>query len=223
MNPIGILGGTFDPIHYAHLRLAEEAADQLDLASVRFIPAGQPYHRGSQSTDATHRLAMTRIALTDNPRFILDERDVGREAPSFTVETLNELRAELGKTVPLVMLMGTDAFRTIASWYHYKEIFSLAHIAILTRAGTAPDWLNAVEAELRAELRGRLVTHTNVLHEGPAGCIISLPMTPLEISATRIRALMRNGQSPRYLLPPQVLDYIESHRLYTATVAPQGG
>lgn len=215
-QPIGILGGTFDPIHYAHLRLAEEAADELSLASVRFIPAGQPYHRNARATDADHRVAMARLALADNPRFVLDDREVRRDGPSYTVETLIELRAEVGATLPIVLLMGTDAFHNIAAWHRHAELFSLAHIAILTRAGTASDWLNAVDSDLRRELKARLVTHSSVLHEGPAGCIISLPMTPLEISATRIRALLHAGESARYLLPPPVLDYIEVQQLYAA-------
>ncbi|HVK53754.1 MAG TPA: nicotinate-nucleotide adenylyltransferase [Burkholderiales bacterium] len=215
MEPIGILGGTFDPIHFGHLRLAEEAADALNLETVRFIPAGLPYHRDSKATGAEHRLVMARLAIADNPRFMLDAREVQRDGPSYTVDTLLELRAELGAEIPIVVLMGTDAFSRIATWHRYRELFPLAHIAILTRAGMPADWLNAVDSDLRKELKGRLITHERVLHDGPGGCIISVPMTPLEISATNIRNRRRAGKSIRYLLPAPVLDYIESCSLYT--------
>jgi nicotinate-nucleotide adenylyltransferase len=223
LKSIGILGGTFDPIHFGHLRLAEEAADALHLGNVRFIPTGLPYHRGGMATAAEHRLAMTRLAIADNPRFLLDGREVRRDGPSYTVDTLVELRGEVGYAVPIVVLMGTDAFRNIATWHRYTELFSLAHIAILTRAGMPPDWLNTVDSELRRELKGRLVTQERVLHEGPAGCIISVPMTPLEISATDIRDRLHEGKSARYLLPAAVLDYIESRQLYTAPAGSTGG
>lgn len=214
MKSIGILGGTFDPIHFGHLRLAEEAADALHLGNIRFIPAGTPYHRDGAAAGAEHRVAMTRLAITDNPRFMLDDREVQRDGPSYTVDTLTELRGELGFAIPIVVLMGTDAFRNIVTWHRYAELFGLAHIAIVTRAGMAPDWLNTVDSELRRELKGRLVTQERVLHDGPAGCIISVDMTPLEISATDIRTRFRTGKSVRYLLPAPVLEYIELHQLY---------
>ena len=216
MKSIGILGGTFDPIHFGHLRLAEEAADALHLANVRFIPAGLPYHRDAPATAVEHRVAMTRLAIADNPRFMLDDREVLRDGPSYTVDSLIELRGELGFALPIVVLMGTDAFRNIATWHRYPELFSLAHVGILTRAGMPPDWLNTVESDLRRELKGRLVTQARILHDGPAGCIISVDMTPLAISGTDIRTMLRTGMSARYLLPAPVLEYIESHQLYTA-------
>jgi len=216
LKSIGILGGTFDPIHFGHLRLAEMATDALSLGHVRFIPAGQPYHRGNSVASAEHRVAMTALAIVDNPHFVLDTREVERDGPSYTVDTLTELRAELGFAQPIVVLLGTDAFSRITGWHRYQELFSLAHIAILTRAGMAPDWLNAVDAELRKELKARITTEERLLQETSAGGIISIPMTPLEISSTEIRNRLRAGKSVRYLLPAPVLDYIESHDLYTA-------
>lgn len=216
MKPIGILGGTFDPIHFGHLRLAEVATDALNLGHVQFIPAGQPYHRNNNVAKAEHRVSMTALAIADNPHFSLDTREVERDGPSYTVDTLTELRAELGFALPIIVLLGTDAFSRVTSWHRYQELFSLAHIAILTRAGMAPDWLNGVDSELRKELKTRLTTQENLLHDTSAGAIISIPMTPLEISSTDIRNRLRAGKSVRYLLPASVLDYIESHNLYTA-------
>lgn len=214
LHAVGVLGGTFDPPHYGHLRLAEEAADGLELDKVHFIPAGQPYHRTTEASAPQHRLEMVRLATADNPRFVVDDREVRRLGPSYTVETLTELRAEWGGDVSLVLLMGTDAFRNIATWRRHEELFDLAHVAIVTRAGTRSDWLNAVEADLRRELKDRLVMQASTLHQNPAGRIISAPMTPLEISATAIRSLVVTGASARYLAPSAVLDYIESRRLY---------
>jgi len=195
--------------------MAEEAVDALNLGNVHFIPAGKPYHRDSHATSAEHRLAMTKLAIADNPRFMLDPREVERDGPSYTIDTLTELHSELGFALPLVVLMGTDAFSKINTWHRYEELFSLAHIAILTRAGMRSDWLNAVDSELRRELKSRLVPDERPLHDGPAGSIISVPMVPLEISATEIRDQVRIGKSTRYLLPAAVLDYIESCNLYT--------
>ncbi len=210
---IGILGGTFDPIHYGHLRLAEEAADQLQLGAVRFIPAGQPYHRDGEAASGEHRLAMARLALAGNSRFVLDDLEVQRDGPAYTVDTLRQLRAQTG-AAPLVLLMGADAFRGIAAWHRWREIFSLAHIAIFTRAGMSFDGLDLIQGELRSVLDGRITSDKIALHHEAAGCVIALPMTPLEISATQIRDLLRRRQSARYLLPAAVLEYIQSRHLY---------
>ncbi|MDE2118524.1 MAG: nicotinate-nicotinamide nucleotide adenylyltransferase, partial [Betaproteobacteria bacterium] len=113
---IGLLGGTFDPVHFAHLRLAVEAAEQLHLDSVRWIPSGQPGHRGAPAAGVEHRLAMLRLAISDEPRFTLDEADARSAAPTFTVESLARLRTELGAKVPLVLIIGTDQLLALDTW-----------------------------------------------------------------------------------------------------------
>ena len=128
MSPaIGILGGTFDPIHLGHLRLAEEVADALKLAQVRFIPAGTPPHRAMPRTDAVHRLAMVRLAIANNPRFALDDRETQRTGLSYTHDTLASLRAEVGDATPLVLIMGADAFVKLETWHRWREI-GRAHV-----------------------------------------------------------------------------------------------
>src|SRR5882672_1998270 len=121
--PIGILGGTFDPVHFGHLRLAEELAQTLRLAEVRFVPSGTPPHRAQPRTGTAHRLAMVRLAAAGNPLFNVDEREVRRSGPAYTFDTLTELRAELGAATPLVLLVGADAFLDFAAWHRWHELF----------------------------------------------------------------------------------------------------
>ena len=212
-GPVGILGGTFDPIHYAHLRLAEELADALDLARVRFVPASIPPHRASPQVSATHRADMVRLACADNARFLLDDRECRRAGPSYTVDTLLELRAELGSACSLCLLMGLDAFLGLTTWSRWERLFELAHIVIAHRPGFALDPA-AVPATLARELDARRAQSTRELRQSWAGLVWLQAITPLDISATAIREAIRERRSPRYLLPDSVLDYIHRSSLY---------
>jgi nicotinate-nucleotide adenylyltransferase len=209
---IGLFGGTFDPIHYGHLRLAEEAREQLDLATVRFIPAGQPPHRDRPGASAADRLAMTGLAIADNPAFALDPAEALTRAPSYTISTLERLRAELGPRQPLVLLLGRDAFLGLPGWRRWRDIFAHAHIAVANRPGYALDPL-AMDATLATECVDRASAPQD-LAAHPAGRIVQFQMTPLTISATDLRRRRRAALSLRYLLPPPVLDYISLHQLY---------
>lgn len=214
MNPIGIFGGTFDPIHFGHLRLAEEMAEALCLASVRFIPAGTPPHRTRPRTDAHLRLEMVRLAIAGNPHFVLDDREVGLPRLSYTVETLTSLRAEVGPDQPLCLLLGADAFLGLTSWHRWQDLFTLAHIAVAHRPGFPQStWKDAMPEALRAELE-RHMAHAQDMTSCAAGLIVTRPITALDISATHIRDTLRAARSPRYLLPNAVLDYIQSNHLY---------
>lgn len=208
--PLGLFGGTFDPIHTGHLRLAEEAREALGLAAVCFIPAGNPPHRDTPRTAAEHRLAMVRHAIAGNPAFCCDDSEVRSAGPSYTVLTLERLRAQHGNR-PLVLMLGADAFLGLASWHRWEEILQLAHIAVADRPGHAADDLPAV---LSAALAHRVSTDRSRLLSSPAGEVVRFHMTPLAISATEIRALVREDRSPRYLLPDSVVDYIAAHSLY---------
>lgn len=212
-GPLGVFGGTFDPVHYGHLRLAEEAADRLGLASVRWLPAGQPPHRGGPRAPAADRLAMVRLAVAGNPRFEVDPAEVEAAAPSYTVVTLERLRAACGPARPLVLLLGTDAFTALPTWHRWSELLALAHVAVAHRAG-APPHPDLLPAELVREFVTRHSDDPAVLRASPAGRVVVFPMTPLAISATAIRALRAGGHSARYLLPPAVLDYIDRNGLY---------
>lgn len=210
-RPVALLGGTFDPIHFGHLRLAEEAADRLGLDRVRLVPAGQPPHRGAPGASAADRLAMARLAVAGNPRLAVDDREVLADRRSYTITTLEALRAELGAT-PLCLLVGADAFLGLPTWHRWEAILATAHVVVATRPGhdiasrlpdaLAPLWARARVAD-PADLAAR-----------PAGHIYPFDMTPLDISATRIRALAGVGASIRYLVPDAVAEYVASHRLY---------
>jgi nicotinate-nucleotide adenylyltransferase len=208
---IGILGGTFDPIHLGHLRLAQEVADALSLAAVRFVPGGTPPHRAAPQTPVADRVAMVKLAIADNPLFLLDERETRRAGPSYTFDTLAELRAEFGMTRPLVLMMGADAFLGFESWHRWQDILGLAHVAVAHRPGSA---LGAMPAALAREFARRRSSDPQTVHRAAPGAIIEVPITALDISATRVRALVREERSVRYLLAPPVIDYIRDNKLF---------
>jgi nicotinate-nucleotide adenylyltransferase len=216
--PIGILGGTFDPIHHGHLRIAQEALEQCDLAQVRFIPSGTPPHRPAPLAAAPMRLEMVRLALNGRPDFSVDEREVFRTDPCYTVDTLSELRTELGAQRPLCLILGGDAFLQLHTWHEWQRLFELAHIVVLQRAGGLPlgNAMNNADAVLLTEYRNRLAPGARALHEAPAGAIFVADMPALEISATDIRRRCARGRDIHYLLPDAVADYIQTHELYDA-------
>jgi nicotinate-nucleotide adenylyltransferase len=216
--PIGIMGGTFDPVHFGHLRLADEAAEILGLECVRWIPAGRPSHRNAPRASALHRLEMVKLAIARQPRFELDDAEIQQTTPSYTVETLERLRRELGAARPVVLLLGTDSFRNLTSWERWRDLFELAHIFVGLRPGHSLT-PGGMPAGLAAQWRKRSGTPEEILAR-PAGRVVIYATTALDISATAIRSHFAQGLSPRYLLPAAVLEYIESHRIYTEDPEP---
>ncbi len=217
-RPLGLFGGTFDPVHGGHLRLAEEAADSLGLAQVRWLPAGQPTARQQPRASAAHRLAMVALAIAGNPRFELDSAEVDADRPSYTVPTLERLRqqTDCGGERPLVLLVGADAFAGLVNWHRWEQILELAHIAVAHRPGFPVDH-SQLPGALAAVYRQRHTPDAAALAAAPAGAIVSFAMTQLDISATKIRALLSKGASARYLLPDALLTYIQDHHLYSET------
>lgn len=214
-EPLGIFGGTFDPIHFGHLRLAQEAVDCLGLSGILWIPAGRPSHRGEPRVTGRQRMDMVQLAIGDNTSFQLDPTEVEAESPSYTVPTLERLRAEYGGERSLVLLVGADAFAGLPTWHRWEKLFDLAHIAVAYRPGFPVE-----PASLPPELAKRLdkrVVAPSALRQQAAGGISTFPMTQLAISATGIRQSLSCRRSPRYLLPDAVLDYIETHHLYRNT------
>ncbi|MGZ8263085.1 MAG: nicotinate-nucleotide adenylyltransferase [Burkholderiales bacterium] len=215
-GPVGIFGGTFDPIHYGHLRLAEEITEAAKLAEVRFLPSGTPPHRTSPGADAVHRVAMARLAIEGNDRFSVDDRETRRAGPGYTYDTLTELRQELGAHRSIVLLVGADAFLEFATWHRWRALFDLAHVVVAYRPGFPIDtWQARMPEPLAHEYAARHMQQPLAVHLAPAGGIAAVTMTGLDISATFVRNAVRDGASPRYLLPDPVLDYIRSHALYT--------
>jgi nicotinate-nucleotide adenylyltransferase len=200
MQPLAIFGGTFDPVHLGHLCVAWEASELLN-AEVLMMPSGIPPHRPPPIAGADQRVAMLQVALRDQSRLVLDARELTRSGPSYTVDTLTELRAEQGDR-PLVLLLGADAFAGLPGWQRWRELFALAHIGVLSRPGEKlglPD-------VLKDEAGPRWVDDPAALRSLPSGKLIALSVTPLEISATRIRELIAAGREPRYQLPSGLFD-----------------
>jgi nicotinate-nucleotide adenylyltransferase len=214
-RPLGILGGTFDPIHYGHLELAREVRDALAFGELRLIPAGEPPHRPAPVASAFHRLAMARLGVAGYPGLAVDDRETRRSGPSYTVLTLEELRAE-SRERGIALMVGTDALAGLPTWHRWREILDLAHIVVVARPGF--ESANAVTPALSAEWRQRLTADPAELARRPAGAILVQPITAHPISASAIRALIAQGREGAVaaagLLPSAVLAYIESNQLY---------
>lgn len=202
--PLGILGGTFDPVHNGHLRLAIEMRETLGLSSVKLVPALYPPLRDAPGTDASRRLRMIEAAIEGEDGLEVDDRELLREAPSYTVDTLRSFRQELGD-VPICLIVGMDAFRRLDQWHEWTELSELAHIAVARRPGSESPRTGAV-AEL---VRSRSVDDPARLRERGAGHVIVQQIPALDISATRIRALLEAGQSIRYLVPDPVNEILK--------------
>jgi nicotinate-nucleotide adenylyltransferase len=209
-SPLGLFGGTFDPVHFGHLRLAAELREALALERVAFLPAGRPWQRGGNTqADGAHRAAMLRLATAGDDGFVVDERELARAGDTFTLDTLREVRAEAGAGRPLVFLCGSDAFAKVETWHRWESLFDLAHFAVAVRADDAGG-----PGAVPGPLRPRVTRERRDLLAAPAGRIITFAMTPLAISSTAIRELAQAGSTIRYLTPDPVVGYIRQHSLY---------
>jgi nicotinate-nucleotide adenylyltransferase len=208
---IGVLGGTFDPIHIGHLRGALEVAELLALDEVRLIPSARPPHRDTPQVTAEQRLQLVRLAAEGEPLLRVDDRELARTTPSWTIDTLESLRAELGVDDQLFLLLGWDAFCGLPSWQRWTELLQHCHLLVLQR----PDADTEAPEALRDLLAARSVNEPAALC-GPAGQIAFVWQTPLAVSATDIRRRLATGRSVRFLLPDAVLHYIDAHGLYRA-------
>ncbi len=213
---IGLLGGTFDPIHIGHLRAALEVAEQFALDELRLIPSARPPHRGAPQVSAQARLDMVRLAVADVPPLNVDDRELWRDRPSWTIDTLESLRAELGAEVQLLLLVGWDAFCGLPTWHRWQELLDHCHILVLQR----PDAGSEAPDALRNLLAARSVADPQAL-KGPAGQIAFVWQMPLAISATQVRERLGSGRSIRFLVPDAVLAYIHAHGLYRAAPSTQ--
>lgn len=212
--PIGILGGTFDPIHHGHLRLAVEAFEQCHLQQVNFIPSGTPPHRTSHAT-AEQRLHLVQMALHGNPHFVADARESYRTDACYTVDTLSRLREEVGEQQPLCLLLGSDAFLQLHTWHRWQQLFQLAHIVVMQRPGRPfGNVMAQADINLQQEYAARLAPSPKALHEKAHGHIVVLDMPGLDISATDIRRRISTQHSIRYLVPDSVAHLIYSNDLY---------
>lgn len=213
--PVALLGGTFDPVHYGHLRFADAVRRALELSEVRLVPAGDPPHRDAPKAPAADRLAMLNLAVAEFPGLVVDDRELRRAGKSYTVDTLIDLRREFPDR-PLLLLLGADAFRGLPAWHRWHELFDLAHLVVVERPGV--DLETELPPPLLAILRERRVADPGSLVSRPAGAILMQAIAPLDVSATEIREHVAGGagaaEMNRGLLPPAVLAYIDLHHLY---------
>ena len=208
---VGVLGGTFDPIHNGHLRLGWEAKLRLGLSQVRFIPCHIPPHRDTPHELSEHRLRMTELACESVPGFETDNWEINRNQPSYSVETLTHVRNQIAPDTPLVFIMGMDAFCQFTHWHAWESILNLAHLWVAHRPRSASPSKESEEFELLQALH---VESPNDLMEQPAGLIHVYNTTALDISATQLRDDIERGQDPRFLVPDSVWHYIRENKLY---------
>ncbi|NNF16458.1 MAG: nicotinate-nucleotide adenylyltransferase [Gammaproteobacteria bacterium] len=206
---MGIFGGTFDPIHYGHLRTAFELLEMLSLTEMRFLPNGDPPHRDGAIADAQHRLGMVGAAIAGQPGFVLDDREVYRAGPSYSVDTLSDMRAEFPAR-SLCLMVGMDAFLGLPRWYQWQQVLQLAHVVVAHR----PGWQAPDAGALGELLRERGTDKIDDLHHARAGSIYVHAVTQLEISSTALRDLICSGGDPRFLIPDPVRAYITEHNCY---------
>jgi nicotinate-nucleotide adenylyltransferase len=203
---IGIFGGTFDPIHYGHLRSALEVKEIFGLTEVRLIPSAQPPHREQPAATALMRLQMLELAIKNQPGLIIDTRELNRQGASYMVDTLKSLRQEF-KNEPLLLFIGSDAFNHLKTWHQWQHLFDFAHIVVMTRPGFE---LHNLDEFFRA----RQATGITELANNAAGKLYFQQITQLDISATAIRNMIAEQQNPGFLLPDAVIAYIRQHKLY---------
>lgn len=207
---IGVLGGTFDPVHFGHLRPALDCLQGLALDEVRLIPLRVAVHRPQPVASAALRLAMLEAAIADQPGLVADPRELERSGQSFTYHTLLHLRSELGESCPLCLLVGSDAFAGFLDWHRPLDILDLAHLVVMRRPGVPQQTGSGLEDLLRRHLR----EDPAALRGAPAGRVLFQTVTQMDISSTRIRQLIAARQSPRFLLPDAVLAICEHEGLY---------
>ena len=210
VEAVALLGGTFDPVHYGHLRCADEARSRLGLKKLYLLPAGNPPHRGAPQATVRQRLDMLQLARKEFPQLEIDDRETRRNGPSYMFDTLKELRVALGDR-PLMLLIGQDAANQLHTWHKWKRLFELAHIVILTRPDT-PAMHPPVLAE---QFQSRLVSDVTELFKTGAGAVIHLEVASIDISASGIKHVLRSGGLPTSMLPEAVLGYIIENRLYS--------
>jgi nicotinate-nucleotide adenylyltransferase len=211
MKPIGLFGGTFDPLHYGHLRTAFELWQALRLSEVRFMPTGSPPHREQPHVPAQLRLAMVQAAVADQSAFVVDDREVRRTGVSYSVDTLTELRQEYPER-SLCLLLGMDAFLGLPNWHRWRELLDLAHVIVAHR----PGWRAPTMGPLGEVMVDRGTGSVRDLHEQRCGRIYVHAVTQLEISSTDLRQLIAAGHDPRYLVPEEVRRIILETRCYAA-------
>jgi nicotinate-nucleotide adenylyltransferase len=210
LNAIGIFGGTFDPVHIGHLRTCIELCDYLGLDEINLVPCARPPHREQPLVTPAHRWAMLGLAVENEPLLRADDRELRRQGPSYTINTVQDLRAEMGPDRRLYLCIGMDSLVGLQSWSHWQEIANFCHLVVVAR----PGWEVPKCGPVADWLRDKIAADVATLGCAPAGRVLVKEMTLLPISSTQLRVDLAHGRSVRYLLPDRVLDYIKRHSLY---------
>lgn len=208
-EPVALFGGTFDPVHYGHLRCADEVRQKLGLKNLYLLPAGSPPHRDEPAATVKQRMEMLQLARQEFPQLLIDDRETRRSGPSYMVDTLDEMRSGLGDR-PLLLLIGQDAANQLHTWFHWERLFELTHIVVLTRPGAPARY----PPELAKQIQSRSVSDLTELLKSEAGKVLRLEVESIDVSATGIKGILRSGGSPDSMLPAAVLEYINKNRLY---------
>jgi len=206
---LGIYGGTFNPVHYGHLRTALEVSEIFALDELRLVPCSQPAHRDEPEVSAAMRVQMLQLAIQETPQLQVDTRELERAGPSYMVDTLASIRAEIASDRPLFLFIGTDAFNGLSRWHRWQALFDYAHIVVMTRPGFKPEALVKFYAD-------KLVNDKHSLKSCASGKIYFQQVTQLDISATFIRQIFAMQRNPSFLLPEAVIEYIQAKQLYKA-------
>ncbi len=207
---IALFGGTFDPIHIGHLQSALEVQQNLNLLAVRLIPSFLPPHRESPGCEAEQRLAMVRIAVANRSVLEVDDREIRRQGPSYTFDTLESIRDEVGPEIALILVLGLDSFTTLSEWHRWQDLLDSTHILVLDRPGCS--W--TIAPELQAKISDRMVDEASCLLQESAGLVARMQTTQLDITATDIRMRLSQRKPVGYLLPDGVSQFIEQQHIY---------
>jgi len=210
---IGIFGGTFDPVHNGHLRVAQALSEALPFDELRLMPCGEPAHRATPRASAEDRIAMMQLAIEGMPSLVIDEREVRRSGLSYMVDTLSSLREEVGDR-PLVLIIGWDAFVGLPSWHRWQQLIELAHLLVVQRPGSVTSPCDEVEALLQQHR----VDDPVELKQRAAGCILLQPVDVLDVSSSEARTRLAAKKDVSDLLPAVVGDYIKKHNLYLSEI-----
>lgn len=206
------MGGTFDPVHIGHLRIALDISDLLGAAQVNLLPCHQPVHRGSLGRTPTQRLSMLSLAVANCPQLTVDQRELSRGGDSYTVDTLLQMRTELGEATSIVMVVGQDTFNQFTSWKRWQDIPNIAHVVVVTRPGYHPGHLP--ESLDACRVFNDSEDALEFIRQETCGSVTYLSLSMLDVSSTEIRQRLVSGKSVKYLLPDPVIDYIQANRLY---------
>ncbi|MGH1431916.1 MAG: nicotinate-nucleotide adenylyltransferase [Neptuniibacter sp.] len=212
-NAFVFMGGTFDPIHNGHLRTALEMQQWLGVDRLHLIPSKTPVHKDAPGCTSAQRLEMVRLAVEGESVLQVDEREINSVQPSYTLLTLQGLRAELGDAVPICMIMGMDAYQTLPSWHEWQRFLTLGHLIVVQR----PGYQLADDSVMGELTRQHCADSPQELLSQPSGKVLLHELTPLGISATQVRETIGSGDSPRYLIPDPVWQYIQENQLYGLT------